>query len=139
MNPLICPVCKNALIEAISSYRCEQNHVFDKARSGYVNLLLPNRKHSKEPGDNKEMVKNREAFLTKGYYTKISDLLNQEIARASSRDMNILDVGCGNGYYLRRLKQNLNKPSDCWGVDISKEAINLAAKKQTISIGLLAI
>ena len=37
----ICPVCGKALRPDAGSYRCENRHCFDRARSGYVNLLPP--------------------------------------------------------------------------------------------------
>ncbi len=48
-----CPLCQQALLLDEKSYRCENNHSFDQAKQGYVNLLPVQFKHSKEPGDNK--------------------------------------------------------------------------------------
>lgn len=137
MNILICPVCKTHLNEEPSHYHCQQNHAFDKARSGYVNLLLSNMKHSKEPGDNKEMVQCRSSFLKQGYYAPISDTLNQHVEERISSSPSLIrhlaDIGCGNGYYLHQLKNYLDNTHQdkfqYWGIDISKEAINFAAKE----------
>lgn len=38
----------------------------------------------------------------------------------------VLDVGCGVGYLLYMLKKNGN---DCWGIDVSDEAITLLVEK----------
>lgn len=35
---LICPVCKKKLIKENKTFRCENNHSFDCAKQGYVNL-----------------------------------------------------------------------------------------------------
>ena len=40
---------------------------------------------------------------------------------------NVLDIGCGDGELLRNLKKNNN--CDCYGIDFSKNLINVAKKK----------
>ena len=62
---LICPVCKKKLIKENKTFRCENNHSFDCAKQGYVNL---SRKQTKNHGDNALMVKARTDFLEKDYY-----------------------------------------------------------------------
>ena len=52
----ICPICKSKLNIDGKTYRCENNHSFDIAKQGYVNLLPVNKKHSDNPGDSKDMV-----------------------------------------------------------------------------------
>lgn len=132
MKILICPVCKNSLTEVATQYQCELHHVFDKSRDGYVNLLLNQMKNSTDPGDNKLMVKSRSCFLSRGYYAAISDMLNvhvkEKLSSLALPTSQIADIGCGNGYYLRNLKQYL-PICDYWGIDISKEAIKVAAKE----------
>ena len=56
---LICPVCKKKLIKENKTFRCENNHSFDCAKQGYVNL---SRKQTKNHGDNALMVKARTNF-----------------------------------------------------------------------------
>ena len=63
---LICPVCGNELTKKDKSYVCTQNHSFDMARQGYVNLLTVSQKHSLTPGDTREQVLSRRAFLDGG-------------------------------------------------------------------------
>lgn len=101
---IICPVCKKDLIRNEKTYRCENNHSFDMGKQGYLNLLLSNQKHSKTPGDDKEMVLSRKRFLEKDYYKIISDRVNSLIL------------------------ENLGVESNIIGIDISKEAIISAAK-----------
>ncbi len=125
----ICPVCRNKLNKdtkksAYGSLVCEKNHSFDYAKQGYVNLLTADKMHSKNPGDNKLMVEARESFLKKDYYKPFCDALKEEAEKTSPK--NILDAGCGEGYYTASLyaeKRNI------YGVDISKNAIISAAKK----------
>ena len=43
--------------------------------------------------------------------------------------LNVLDAGCGEGYYLGYLQNQLEQPGDYYGIDISKDAIRYAAKQ----------
>lgn len=133
-----CPLCQNPLHLDGRSFRCAHNHCFDLAKEGYVNLLLVQDKKSRQPGDNKAMVRARRDFLNQGYYELLSNTLNQRVSdylklAESTGGQRILDLGCGEGYYTNRLQQFLcGGQADCalklWGLDISKEAIRLAAK-----------
>ena len=121
---LICPVCGDVLYPAERAYRCGQNHSFDVARQGYVNLLTVQQKHSLNPGDTKEQVASRRAFLSAGFYRPIADALCLT-ARELGAKGPILDVGCGEGYYSSRLAEALG--AELVGLDISKEAVRRAA------------
>ena len=132
---IICPICKEKLIKEGRTYKCSKNHSFDLSKSGHVNLLLDNQKHSKMPGDDKDMVLSRKHFLEKNYYKGISDKLNEiilkNIPENSDKKINILDIGCGEGYYTGNLKNFLDKnniQSEIIGIDISKEAVISASK-----------
>ena len=119
---LICPICAAQLNKEERSCRCENNHSFDIARQGYVNLLPVQNKRSLNPGDTRDQVLARRRFLEGGFYTPISQALNQ---LAEGCEGPVLDVGCGEGYYSSRLAQHLN--AELTGVDISKEAVRCAA------------
>ena len=129
---IICPVCKEELVKEGKTYRCKNNHCFDMAKQGYTNLLLSNQKHSKMPGDDKDMVMSRRGFLEKGYYRAISDGVNKIVKETShTKEINILDIGCGEGYYTKRLRDSLEEAGitpHIVGIDISKEAVIAAAK-----------
>ena len=71
----ICPICALALTREANRYTCPAGHSFDLAREGYVNLLPPNRQHSKAPGDDKEMTAARTRFLEGGWYSPLRDAL----------------------------------------------------------------
>jgi 23S rRNA (guanine745-N1)-methyltransferase len=137
---LQCPVCRNPLLNSADGYQCSNNHTFDAAREGYVNLLLVQKKNSKEPGDNKEMIRSRRRFLDLGLYDRVSDAVNEAIAGSlpgfeSEQAFNILDAGCGEGFYLKRLKafvaQRPGSPvsTEYYGVDISKFAVRQATQR----------
>ena len=134
---LLCPVCKDKLIKDASNkmYRCQNNHSYDIAKEGYVNLLISNQKNSKNPGDSKEMVLSRVEFLSMDYYKPISDKINEMIVECLGADnnkkFNIMDLGCGEGYYLTSLKMymdNKNMKAKYYGIDVSKEAVKYASK-----------
>ncbi len=131
---IICPICKEMLIKEGKTYKCLNKHSFDLSKSGHINLLLDNQKHSKMPGDDKDMVLSRKFFLEKDYYKGISDKLNEIILKNISNKnekINILDIGCGEGYYTGNLKNFLNKnniSNKIIGIDISKEAVISASK-----------
>ena len=123
---LICPVCSEELNKQDRSYVCPNRHSFDIARQGYVNLLTVQQKHSLNPGDTREQVLSRRAFLEAGYYEPI---LNALIDTAKELGITgpVLDVGCGEGYYSAQLADALN--AELVGFDISKEAVRCAAAK----------
>ena len=123
---LFCPVCHQQLNLRDRQYVCPQNHSFDIARQGYVNLLTVQQKHSLNPGDTREQVLSRREFLEAGYYAPIAQAL-VETARELGVSGQILDVGCGEGYYSARLADALELPLT--GLDISKEAVRCAAAK----------
>ena len=123
---LICPVCSEELNKQDRSYVCPNRHSFDVARQGYVNLLTVQQKHSLNPGDTREQVLSRRAFLEEGHYAPILNALI-ETAKDLGITGPILDVGCGEGYYSAQLAQALN--AELVGFDISKEAVRYAAAK----------
>lgn len=131
---LTCPVCKTALSQTERQLRCENNHSFDMAKQGYFNLLLNTAKNSKQPGDNAAMVAARSQFLNSGHYQSISDAINQLVIDQlwQQGHAQILDLGCGEGYYTERLHHALTDHQiehDLYGLDISKDAIKAACKR----------
>lgn len=130
MHLLTCPICNNSLEHDGSSLKCSKAHAFDISSEGYVNLS-----RKKLPGDAKEMLIARREFLEQGHYQPLSDLINDLVYThmpLSSPPPAILDAGCGEGYYIGRLQQSLlahDYPAQCIGLDISKDAIRMAAKR----------
>ena len=123
---LICPICGCPLSREEREYRCENRHSFDIARQGYVNLLTVQQKRSLHPGDTREQVLSRRAFLDENYYEPIARTLC-DTAKELGASGPILDVGCGEGYYSSRLAAALD--AELTGLDISKEAVRCAAGK----------
>ena len=123
---LICPICGEELNKEGRALVCPNRHSFDIARQGYVNLLIVSQKHSLNPGDTRQQVLSRRAFLDAGFYRPILDTLI-ETARELEISGPILDVGCGEGYYCANLADSLG--AGLTGFDISKEAVRCAAAK----------
>lgn len=123
---LICPICGGSLCREDRCYRCENRHSFDIARQGHVNLLPVQQKKSLHPGDTREQVLSRRAFLEAGFYAPIADTLCQTALELGAKGP-ILDIGCGEGYYSSRLAAAMN--AELTGLDISKEAVRCAAAK----------
>ncbi len=118
MSELICPVCREELNKIDGSLKCKNNHSFDFSKEGYVNLLITN-KSGELIGDNKDMAKSRQDFLSKGYFSSLKNALADQIVGE-----NILDICCGEGYY-----DDVAEGKNLYAFDISKEMVRLAAKK----------
>ncbi len=123
---LLCPICGGILTSDGKTCRCPGGHSFDFARQGYLNLLTVQQKHSLHPGDTRQQVLSRRAFLESGAYTPILSALIAAAEKYGGHGP-ILDVGCGEGYYGSRLQDALE--AELVGVDISKEAVRCAAGK----------
>ncbi|MEG0615141.1 MAG: methyltransferase domain-containing protein [Oscillospiraceae bacterium] len=132
MSVFSCPVCGKPLLLVEKSYKCRSFHSFDVAKSGYVNLLLQNQMNAKLPGDNKMMVKARENFLGKGFYKPLADGICNEILQFAKPNCSVFDAGCGEGYYTTMVDDCLTSekvPHKTFGIDISKSALGIAAKR----------
>jgi len=132
MIQVICPVCGAALEPQGTAWRCVQGHCFDVARQGYVNLLTVTQKHSRHPGDTREMVAARRAFLDAGWYAPIAKTLVDLVRRFCPETASVLDAGCGEGYYTAEMAKTLREREyrpKVAGIDISKAALQEAAKR----------
>lgn len=123
MNLLMCPVCRKQLELTDKTWRCKNNHSYDVAKQGYVNLHVVQHKHSKNPGDTPESVQARRAFLSAGHYAPLQQAVVEKIK--ALRIEHLLDIGCGEGYYTDAMQSEVMQ---CIGVDIAKNAVQVAAK-----------
>lgn len=124
---LLCPVrgCRQPLIRDNRRVVCTGGHSFDVARSGYVNLLQPQDRRSRHPGDTAEAVEGRRRLHDLGVTRPLLDAI-AEIIDASPRG-EVLDVGCGNGDLLGTLAGRIGFAGH--GVDISVAAVDRAARR----------
>lgn len=95
------------------------------ARSGYVNLLQPQDRRSRQPGDTPAAVASRRRLHDLGITGPLFGGI-AELAQASTGDI-VLDAGCGDGFYLG----SLVRQNGCagHGVDISIPAVEAAARR----------
>jgi 23S rRNA (guanine745-N1)-methyltransferase len=124
-----CPVCKSDLVAEEKRYICANNHAFDIARQGYVNLLLSSQRPSKAPGDSAEMIADRRAFLDTGHYQPLRERVLERLAQLQQRTQHtqqILDLGCGEGYYTAAFAR---AQRTVYALDISKPALAIAARR----------
>lgn len=118
-----CPICQENLALVESSLKCENRHSFDLAKFGYVNLA-PQIKQS--ANYDKENFQNRQQILEAGFYQAILDAVSDLLA-SSKTTKTILDIGCGEGFYSRKLQER-HPDKTFYAFDISKDSVQIAAK-----------
>ena len=124
---LLCPVrgCHLALRREARRVVCKRGHSFDLAKSGYINLLQPQERRSKQPGDSAAAVMARRRLHDSG----VTGPLLQGIAalvQPSPSDV-VLDAGCGEGFFLGQLASAGGFAGH--GIDISIPAVDAAARR----------
>jgi len=112
------------------SLACANRHSFDLSKDGYVNFL--NQPVHMQYG--KEMFASRRIISGCGFYDPLIHRISEIIGGAFKKDntVRILDAGCGEGSHTAILSENLVAQYHdvlTAGIDISKEAIKMAAKK----------
>lgn len=131
MSLFCCPICNSPLVRGERVYSCPNRHSYDIAKEGYVNLLPANKKHAKDPGDDKEMVAARTRFLDGGHYAPLREALAALVSERSPKA--VLDSGCGEGYYTAGICQALREKHSnvrMAGVDLSRSALKKAARRE---------
>jgi 23S rRNA (guanine745-N1)-methyltransferase len=126
---LACPVCGKELSVRATHAVCTNSHAFDRARSGYLNLLLSNKKQSAEPGDSVAMLQSRRAFLQAGFYDQMAEAATAAVAEvlAGRLESHVADLGCGEGFFTARMRRALESPAPAvYGVDVSRPGIRMA-------------
>ncbi len=127
-----CPICSASLEKHEHTLVCGSGHSFDKAKEGYAHLLPSDKMRAKIPGDSKEMVAARRAFLDGGGYSVFADALKELTLSLLPNGGIMLDAGCGEGYYTRSVADAFEKrsvPLKTAAFDISKYAVKAAAKR----------
>ncbi|HWV15405.1 MAG TPA: methyltransferase domain-containing protein [Cellvibrio sp.] len=124
MKHLICPLCKQPLLATDQGIGCANRHQFDRAREGYFNLLPVQHKNSREPGDARQQLQARRAFLQAGFFSPLMEKLQELIPAETST---LLDIGCGEGYFTQAMSDS-HPDAEIYGLDISKAGVRLAAR-----------
>ena len=120
-----CPVCQENLTLVESSLKCNNRHSFDLAKFGYVNLA-PQIKQS--ANYDKENFQNRQQILEASFYQAILEVVSDLLSN-SKNAKTILDIGCGEGFYSRKLQES-HSDKTFYAFDISKDSVQIAAKSE---------
>ena len=120
-----CPICRENLTLVESSLKCNNRHSFDLAKFGYVNLA-PQIKQS--ANYDKENFQNRQQILEARFYQAILEDISDLLAN-SETSTTVLDVGCGEGFYSRKLQER-HPDKTFYAFDISKDSVQIAAKSE---------
>ena len=120
-----CPICQEDLTLVETSLKCNNRHSFDLAKFGYVNLT-PQIKQS--ANYDKENFQNRQQILEAGFYQAILDAISELLA-SSETSSTVLDIGCGEGFYSRKLQES-HSDKTFYAFDISKDSVQIAAKSE---------
>ena len=118
-----CPICTKSMDIQGNSLICRHGHCFDISRYGYVNLLL---KSSPKTNYSKRSFDNRHQFWSMACMMLCWRKSTQIISDTPSI-RNILDVGCGEGFYARQIQQRTER--NIFAFDCDREAIQIASKK----------
>ncbi|MFD6325235.1 putative RNA methyltransferase [Streptomyces sp. NPDC058442] len=125
LDLLRCPTCRtHRLHPDRGALRCPAGHTFDIARHGYAGLLTGTRATS---GDDAAMVQARHRFLATGAYTPLRKAVARLAADAAPEQATAVDVGCGTGYYLAGVLDQLPGARGL-GLDTSVRALRSAAR-----------
>ena len=144
---LACPIDGLPIEMHGAQRRCAAGHSFDMAREGYCNFLVVQHKASRDPGDSKHMVAARRRFLDAGHFDPIADLVFDAVRNcvksAEGTAFNIVDAGCGEGYYLDHLGRLAAASPQAGtlglaGIDVSKWAVKTAARRKVPATWLVA-
>ena len=118
---LACPHCGLPLALGATGATCGSGHSFDRGRGGYLNLSVGGRLTAKTtPGDTPDALAARRRFLSAGHYAPIAAALAEAVGVPAGP---VLDVGCGEGYYLSQLPLPQR-----YGLDVAKSAVQMAAR-----------
>jgi 23S rRNA (guanine745-N1)-methyltransferase len=121
---LRCPVCAGGLEQGDGALRCPAGHSFDVARQGYVSLFAGSGRTGE--ADTPEMVEAREAFLTGGYFRRLSEALANDAAKLHVGGA-IVDLGAGTGHHLAHVLDALPGRLGL-ALDASSAALRRAAR-----------
>jgi len=142
MFQLRCTVknCPHPLENREGALFCNAGHHFDRAKQGYWNLLQPQDRKSKTPGDTEHAVLARQRWLARGHAAGLIAALRPWIESTKnitpSAGTRTIDLGCGEGTFGGALFAD--EPEGYCGIDLSKRAIKLASRSWTEPTWVLA-
>lgn len=132
---LRCPRCLLPLdADGALSLACDAGHRYDGNKRGYLNAL--DARHG-IVGDTAPILAARAEFLDLGHYRRIAESLTARLPQPSpDAPLQLLDSGCGTGYYLARALEAA-PGSQGLALDASASAV-ASAVRHTGAPGLVA-
>jgi 23S rRNA (guanine745-N1)-methyltransferase len=124
---VVCPICSATLRRSGNSYVCPARHNFDLSKEGYLSLLH-GQSNYQQIGDDKRMVQARVRVHKLPAFQELAKAITDYIPPPDTHH-GVLDVGCGDGFFLDQVTQGAAAPSPGVGVDISKGALAKAAAR----------
>ncbi len=115
VNGLICPSCHQRLFRRRDNLCCDRGHLLNVNRRGCINFLST----QTDTFYDAALFSARKAVFDAGCYRPVAEAIARLLP---DRPAKLLDVGCGEGWYLNEL---LTARPDCCGagIDISRDAI----------------
>lgn len=128
----VCPICRSAFTINNGRFVCLKGHSFDIAKHRYVNFFGRPAKTKYA----KSLFESRRIVHQAGLWDEMLDLIYRHVtdrqydANALKPPL-LLDAGCGEGSHLASITGRMNRSglaANGIGADISREAVQLAAK-----------
>lgn len=128
MSPLACTVrgCGRPLARRDRALVCEAGHAYDVSRTGYVNLLQPQDRRSRDAGDMATAVDARAWLLAAGLGRGVIDRVAAHAATLAPGSV-VVDLGCGTGDALGTMVEQHAVVGI--GIDLAVRAIERAARR----------
>ncbi|MDN2452807.1 methyltransferase domain-containing protein [Lactobacillus sp. UCMA15818] len=128
IDMFVCPICRASFTDTqCYSVICENGHSFDFSKKGTLYFLTH---QITSDYDDDRMWNSRAKIQAAGFFEPIAERITSLIG--SKEKQRILDVGCGEGSTLSYIERKRQSSKDVMiGFDISKKAINLAARRET--------
>jgi 23S rRNA (guanine745-N1)-methyltransferase len=124
--PVLCPICSEPLQHSGRSYACKDRHNFDLSKEGYLSILH-GQKNYQEIGDDKLMVQARVSVHRLPAFLQLAKAIAGYCPRDNT-EHGVLDIGCGDGFFLDQVTRGASAPCHGVGVDVSKRALSQAAR-----------
>lgn len=128
-----CPHCGQAiLMKEQKTLYCENNHSFDLAKQGYVNMLT----HAVNSMYDQSLFEARKQVIDAMLYAHMYDEIVDNLF-SLGEVIQVLDTGCGEGTHLHKIQNQFSGELIASGIDIAKEGIIAAAKNYTNSMWIV--
>lgn len=128
--PLACTVrgCGTPLARRARAWACARGHSFDIARHGYVNLLQPSDRRSRDAGDSRAAVEARARLLATGVGRHLADLVVEQATNHLFGEVPVVvDLGSGSGDTLAAIARQRSVIGI--GIDLSTAAAEHSARR----------